>query len=229
MLTAPSLCLITMSNYLGHLMRISAISTPEPVIPPIPWLDPVDRKMQQLVLWTQYTNVYMEKSSATSDLADPPLPNFDVYANVFGQYEYWDFKIKSQWLLGLLRNMADTLTLAPTDVLPYVSGTGYFTASIPAMVSKGSESVISTSGTYRLDGSNIYRVSTGSLYIGGAVVQRLPNFNAPPALSPDFTMNYNNPDPYTGGAFPPGTGNHDYYLHSTPIIAGQPYARYKPV
>jgi len=182
------------------------------VYPPIPWIT-VTHKFQNNVLYNQFSSIYMEKSPATSDISEPPLTGFDVYADVFGQYEYWDFKIKSQWTLSLLRNMDDTATLAADTFLNFVLG--YFSGNIPAMILKSSETVVSTTGPWRLDGDKIYFVSTGGLYISGAVVQRTPEFDPPPALNTQFTMNYNNPDPYTGGAFPPGTGSATYDLDST--------------
>lgn len=209
--------------YLGHLVRLKSAVKGIVEIPPIPWIT-IQRKYSSSVLWTQYSNVYLDKEVIATPLDDPPLADYDIYADAGGQYEYWNFKIRSQWMLGVLLDNDGVTTLDPDGALDYVNG--YFSGDIPALCVRGGELSISTSGTWRIDGSNIYYVPTGSLYVNNAVVQRSPNFGPAPALNTPFILDYNNPDPYTGGIFPPGTGNANYDLNRVFVSGGFSWAEY---
>jgi hypothetical protein len=221
-------------TYLGPLMRIAAISTPPPTeYPPIPWITiTLKCSVLQPEIWYQFQTVFMSTYNAIWGLPVHVRDTHHNYDVAPFSHDYLFDSIEAKKWSALL----DAATSDPLDYdQAYPFASGYFSADIPSVVEIVNAGNIGN-GQFRLSGTDViletqppFSVPVGSVWATGASILNPPNTDPFPGAITNFTVNYDNPNPYDGGIFPPGTGSAEYYLVRLFNAGGFRWAEFKKV
>lgn len=222
--------------YLGHLLRITAINVTT-TYPPIPWIT-IELKigLPTASPWIQYQEDFM---TVLSEISNVPQHVHDSHHN----YEIAPYDHDYTFDTLHVSNLRTLLNAGATAALPYDGfypfSQSYFSAAIPALV-EIIEGFHVGNSRYRLSGANVLAnyhsfnpapdgFDVGAVWATGAVIDNPPNVAPFPGAVTQFTVHYNNPDPYAGGSFPPGTGQATYELKTIFTGGGFAWARFGKV
>lgn len=181
--------------------------------PPIPWIT-VTVEISGTRVHNEYSDTYAGSTIADTFEQEQGYPAHLILEKDGDLY-------LAGWNVVSQTNYAVLLDDDDSPIMPggtYGYQLGYFSANIPSLV------VSATPVDFSLPNPSTDYTRDGNEFISGSETYTLVSERAEPinkepsALGPaitTFTMQYQNEDPYTGGAFPSGSGSKQYRLNRT--------------